>query len=99
MSTIFYTHSKKDLEEVVKVIMSEMKKIELNNSEEIFEGDKLSQREAALFLGISQTSIIAWKKQGKVPYYQIGKRVFYSKKELLQMARQNRELLTSKRAY
>ncbi len=53
------------------------------------EEDRLTQKEAAKFLGISVTSLISWKKKKIVPYYQIGRSIFYSKKELLDLARKN----------
>jgi excisionase family DNA binding protein len=33
--------------------------------------DRLNQKQAAEFLGITQATLIRWKKQGKVPYHQL----------------------------
>ncbi|MFY0654479.1 MAG: helix-turn-helix domain-containing protein [Cyclobacteriaceae bacterium] len=46
----------------------------------------LSQGEASKFLGISQPTIIDWKKRGLIPFHQVPntRRVFYLKSELLQ---------------
>lgn len=97
-NVLFYTHNKEDLKRIVKMVVEEIRKTEhINDSEINIKEDRLSQREAAAFLGISITSIISWKKQGKVPYYQIGRAIFFSKSELLKIARRNRETLISKR--
>ncbi|GGW43898.1 helix-turn-helix domain-containing protein [Arenibacter certesii] len=97
-NVLFYTHNKEDLKRIVKMVVEEIRKTEhINDSEINIKEDRLSQREAAAFLGISITSIISWKKQGKVPYYQIGRSIFFSKSELLKIARRNRETLISKR--
>lgn len=52
---------------------------------------KLTQLEAALFLEISETTLINWKKKGIVPYYQFPrtKRVYFLKSELRRAAARN----------
>ena len=90
MSLQLITHTKKDLERVVEVVIDRLRKTELIQQTRINpEEDRLTQKEAAVFLGISVTSLISWKKQGKVPYYQIGRSIFFSKAELLKLARKN----------
>ena len=57
--------------------------------------EKLSQKAASLLLGISVTTIIDWRKSGKIPrdaYMRIGRPIFYSKKKLLEYARNNRSI-------
>ena len=89
-NVLFYTHTKEDLKRTVKMVLDELRKTELINETSINPGDdRLSQREAAKFLGISVTSLISWKKKKIVPYYQIGRAIFFSKKELLDLARKN----------
>jgi DNA-binding XRE family transcriptional regulator len=89
-NVLFYTHTKEDLKRTVKMVLEEMRKTEFINETSINpEDDRLSQQEAAKFLGISVTSLISWKKKKIVPYYQIGRAIFYSKKELLDLARKN----------
>jgi len=93
---LFYTHNKEDLKHLVKEVVKEIRKTELIYDSNISpEEDRLSQQEAAKFLGISVTSIIAWKKKGLVPYFQIGRSIFFSKKELLELAKKNRDISTS----
>jgi excisionase family DNA binding protein len=47
----------------------------------------LSQRETAKFLRISLPTLIAWKKSGKLPYYQNGRKILFKKSELLEALR------------
>jgi len=97
-NVLFYTHNKEDLKRVVRMVVEEIRKTETipigsTNPEE----DRLTQKEAAKFLGISVTSLISWKKKGMVPYFQIGRSVFFSKKELLELARKNPKLVKPSR--
>jgi excisionase family DNA binding protein len=51
--------------------------------------DYLDQREAAKFLRISFPTIIRWKKEKKIPYYQEGRKVLFKKSELLRVLKRN----------
>jgi len=94
MSLQLITHNKRDLERVVDLVIDRLRKTEFIHQTSINpEDDRLSQKEAADFLKISITSIISWKKKGIIPYYSIGNRIFYSKSELLIVARKNRHLV------
>ena len=84
-NVLFYTHTKEDLKRTVKMIIDEIRKTEIIDTN-FDQDDRLSQKEAASFLGISVTSIISWKKQEKIPYFQIGKNIFFSRSELLKLA-------------
>lgn len=93
-NSILYGFSKSDLEHVVRKVITEIRKTNIVQDSPINpEEDRLTQKEAATFLGVSVTSLISWKKQGKVPYYQIGRSIFFSKAELLKISRKNRDLL------
>lgn len=86
---ILYSHTEKDLEKVIeKVVVRFAKQKGLPNILDEKNDDRLNQKQAAKFLGISVTSIIDYKKRGMIPYYQIGRHPFFSKKELLEVARQ-----------
>lgn len=94
MSTLLYTHSKHDLEKIVRLIVQELHKTNVGSIKSIEPGtDRLTQREAAKFLSVSVATIISWKKKNKIPYYEVGRSIFYSKKELLEIAQKNRETL------
>jgi excisionase family DNA binding protein len=60
-----------------------IKQVENKESNEIY----LSQRETAKFLRISLPTLISWKKSGKVPYYQKGRKVLFKKSEVLEAMR------------
>ena len=57
-----------------------VQKKEIKESDEIY----FSQRETAKFLRISLPTIIAWKKSGRLPYYQHGRKILFKKSELLE---------------
>ncbi len=98
-NVLFYTHTKEDLVRAVKLVINEIRKTDsISDSPINPEEDRLTQKEAAAFLGISITSLISWKKAGKVPYYQIGRSIFFSKAELLKIARKNPSLVKSSRS-
>lgn len=98
MSLQLITHNKRDVEIIIDMVIARLRKTEFIHQTSINpEDDRLSQKEAANFLKISVTSIISWKKKGIIPYYSIGNRIFYSKSELLIVARKNRHLVTPSR--
>jgi len=85
-------YSRNDLKEIMKEAIMEMDlgiQQKVNNGEEDF----LSQRDAARFLRVSLATIIKWKKDGKIPYYQQGRTILYKKSELLEAMRKNDKLI------
>ena len=48
------------------------------NTEEILGVDEVCNK-----LGVSRTTVYEWRRSGKVPSHQIGRRVFFKKSELL----------------
>lgn len=97
-NSILFGFNKKDLERTVRLVIDEVRKTEIiESNSNLPKEDRLTQKEAAQFLGISVTSLIAWKKKGHVPYFQIGRSIFFSKSELLALARKNKDLLKSTR--
>jgi len=97
-NVILYGFTNKDLERTIEIVVNRLRKTELiseghNNPEK----DRLSQKEAAELLGITVQSLIKWKKKKLIPFYQIGRSIFYSKRELLQQARKNPRLVKSVR--
>ncbi|MDC6367242.1 MULTISPECIES: helix-turn-helix domain-containing protein [Flavobacteriaceae] len=92
--TVLYAFSMQDLERIVENVIDKLRKTELIGESPIApEEDRLSQTEAANLLGITVQSLIAWKKKGLVPYYQINRSIFYSKTELLEICRKNPALV------
>lgn len=97
-NVLFYTHNKEDLVRAVKLVINEIRKTDTISDSPINpEEDRLTQKEAATFLGISVTTLIDWKKKGKVPYYQIGRSILFSKSELLRISRKNPDLVKPSR--
>tara|TARA_R100000789_G_C2976103_1_gene142113 strand:+ start:155 stop:463 length:309 start_codon:yes stop_codon:yes gene_type:complete len=93
-NVVLYAYSKDDLETLIKNVIDKVRKTELIEDTNISpEEDRLSQKEAAQLLGVTVQTLITWKKQGKVTFYQIGRSIFYSKKELLNLARNNSTLV------
>lgn len=86
-----------NIDDFTNLIVDAIKKANLNNQSIILKNDikedYLSQKEAAKFLRISLPTIIRWKKQNKIPYYQEGRTVLYKKSELLQTLRKNEALI------
>lgn len=95
-NVLFYTHSKDDLIKAVRLIMNEIRQTELIDTSIPQDDEKLTQKAASQLLGVSVTTIIDWRKSGKIPrdaYMRIGRPIFYSKKKLLEYARKNRALI------
>ncbi|MCC7332246.1 MAG: DNA-binding protein [Flavobacteriales bacterium] len=100
MGNLLYTHDKNDLEKIVRMVVSEIRKTESFNSEaNIPEDDRLTQKQAAAFYGKSIPTLIKYRKKYNIPYYQMGEGtfVFYSKKELLEAARKNPQIANSRK--
>ncbi|MDH2208600.1 MULTISPECIES: helix-turn-helix domain-containing protein [unclassified Empedobacter] len=97
MSNLLYTHSKKDLEAIVEIVIERLRKIDISETtKDIPDDDRLTQKEAARLLNISVVTLIDWKKKGLVPFYQVQRSIFYSKKELIEIAQKNRNLFNKK---
>jgi len=97
-NVLFYTHNKEDLKSAVRLILNELRQTELIDSSIPKDDEKLSQKAAAALLGISITSIISWRKSGKIPrdaYLRIGRPIFYSKKKLMQYAKEDKSLVST----
>lgn len=82
-------------EEFQLLIIEAVKKVNDDCSKKvgITTDEFLSQREAAKFLRISLPTLIRWKNAKKVPYYQEGRKVLFSKSELLSVLQKNNSLL------
>ncbi|CAM3220457.1 MULTISPECIES: helix-turn-helix domain-containing protein [Empedobacter] len=97
MSNLLYTHSKKDLEAIVEIVIERLRKMDVSETtKDIPDDDRLTQKEAARLLNISVVTLIDWKKKGLVPFYQVQRSIFYSKKELIEIAQKNRNLFNKK---
>lgn len=88
MSLQLYSHSKSDLEKAVEIILNKAHNfvIPQKQTKEQPE-DLISQIDASKFLHVSIPTIIDWRKNKKLPYYNFSGRFYYSKKELLDYGR------------
>jgi hypothetical protein len=55
--------------------------------------DRLNQRQVAELFGRTEQTIITWKKQGKIPYFQLGRFPIFSKSQLTNLALKNPHLI------
>lgn len=95
-NVLFYTHTKEDLVRAVRLVMNEIRQTELIDTSIPQDDEKLTQKAAAQLLGVSVTTIIDWRKSGKIPrdaYMRIGRPIFYSKKKLIEYGRKKRNFV------
>ncbi|MFZ6010351.1 MAG: helix-turn-helix transcriptional regulator [Bacteroidota bacterium] len=89
--------TKNELEEI---ITSSIKKlVAINPTVEDLQDRVMNQKEAAEFLGISQSTLIAWKKRGLVPYEQLegSSKIKFYKSQLKLVLMKNPGLLQAAR--
>lgn len=87
-----FSHSKNDLEKAVEIILNKAQGFMVpSKNEENQPEDLISQTEASKFLHVSIPTIIDWRKNKSLPYYNFSGRFYYSKKELLEYGRRNRK--------
>ncbi|HFK5505994.1 helix-turn-helix domain-containing protein [Elizabethkingia anophelis] len=92
MSIQLYSHSKADLEKAVEIILKKATEFTLPlKKEEDHPEDLIPQIEASKFLHVSIPTIIDWRKNKDLPYYNFSGRFYYSKKELLEYGRNRRQ--------
>ena len=74
-----------DFRGILKETIQEALQAALNVVEENKEADVLlSRHEAAELLKVSLVTISKYQKDGKIPYYRFGRRVYFKKKELIE---------------
>ncbi|HIP34101.1 MAG TPA: DNA-binding protein [Bacteroidia bacterium] len=83
MSTLQIIGSQKDLQKFVEVVIDKLNIQKPTQTTINSENDRLSQRECADLLGVSVTTLISYKRKKFLPFFKIGSRVFYSKKQVL----------------
>jgi hypothetical protein len=85
--------SKSELEEII--IHSFKKLVAVNPAMEEVQDRIMNQKEAAEFLGITQSTLITWKKRGLVPYEQLegSSKIRFYKSQLKLVLLKNRDLL------
>jgi excisionase family DNA binding protein len=74
---IFLSLSRQELMDLIKAAIKE----ELNQKKE---KELLSFKEMCKFLGCSVSGLNKWKSENKIPYKKLGKRVFFSRSEVVE---------------
>lgn len=85
-----------DVNQLKFIKMALQKKIEGNDPKVIAipeTDDRLNQRQVAQLFGRTEQTIITWKKQGKIPYFQLGRFPIFSKSQLTSIASKNQHLI------
>ncbi len=92
MSELIIT-SKDDLEKMLRSIVSEVTR--LPGTANSVKDERLNQKQAAEYLGITQSTLIRWKKNGLVPCEQLpgSSKVTYFKSQLKAVLQRNSNLL------
>ncbi len=78
MDNIVLISIKKD--ELENIIRSAVKD-ELAKKEE---KELINSKELIDWLGISLSALNSWKREGKIPFHRMGKRIFFKRSEVLQ---------------
>lgn len=93
MGKVTYTEFNED--ELEQLVANAIRKSQSIGFIDTPDSNPLNQKEAAEFLGISQTTIIAWKKKGLIPFEQAegSSKVRYYKSQLKAAVQKNRHLL------
>ncbi len=90
MSTLQIIGSKKDLQHFVDVVIDTYKEKHSRETTITSDDQRLSQTECAQMLDVSVVTLINYRKKNLIPFYKIGSRVFYSRKEVLSAIRKGR---------
>jgi excisionase family DNA binding protein len=74
---VFFSLSKDELKEIIRDSIRE----EFNIKKE---KELMTFKETCELLHISASCLNQWKAQGKIPFKKLGKRIYFSKKELME---------------
>lgn len=85
---VIYLIDENQLEQIVtRTIRSFEHRIE--ERKEHIPDDILTQQQAAELIGVTVATLISYKKKRLIPFSQIGRRIFFSKRDLLLAAQRN----------
>lgn len=92
MKQAIYLVDDAKLAEVVRLTILEMSKsqVQIEVLDDI--SDRLTQKEAAKFIGVTPTTLVSYKRKGLVPFFQIGNRIYFSRKAIIEVAQKNPQL-------
>jgi len=73
-----------ELQEIISEQLKQLLKVEFAKLQPHIDTEQLLKvHEIAEILKVSPVTIAYWKKHGKIPFRQIGRRIFYEKNEVL----------------
>lgn len=96
MTETLFSHDPHAVEKLIKKVITEFRNAETVLSDlGLPNEDRLSQKQAAKLIGVSITTIVKWRKNGTIPGYKVGRVIFYSRKELISVMRDKKNVATN----
>ena len=92
MANVLYAYDKKDVEKMIDLVITRIRKGDGTESLLNTEDEKLTQEQAAEFLRVSVPTLISYRKEKGIPHERFGKPVYYYKKDLLAFGRIQNEI-------
>ena len=77
---LMYPFSKTELQSIIKETLSQVLTESKNRDKQ---KELLNSSDLIKWLGISLSTLNKWKAENKIPYKRLGKRIFFSKSEVL----------------
>lgn len=71
------------LDRHIRLTVAQQLKTQLEAHQEATAPQILTQEAACKELGVSRSTLIQWRKEGRVPYHRQGRRIFFDRVELL----------------
>jgi len=72
--------TRNELQDLIREVLQQ--ELSVVNQHKI-EKELMSFKETIQFLGISRSTLNIWKSQGKLPFKKLGRRIFFSREEVL----------------
>ncbi|MBK8947180.1 MAG: helix-turn-helix domain-containing protein [Ignavibacteriae bacterium] len=82
---LLFPMSRSELQTLIKQSMSEVLEI----SKSVNQKDLLSTKELCEFLGISSATLSKWKRENRIPFKKMARRIFYSRSDVLKSLRES----------
>jgi len=80
---IFTKMTTKELKDLITECVSQVLTEQSRTPEKKEEETLLTVAELSKYLGVSKVTIHIWKWEGKLPFYRMGRRVYFKKSEIL----------------
>nr|WP_321453525.1 helix-turn-helix domain-containing protein [uncultured Carboxylicivirga sp.] len=81
---MLHEEAKEELKTIIREVMQEeLQKIDLKHANKHSDQQLLSRQEASEFLRCSLTTLYHHQRNGVIPFYQVGRKILFSKDDLL----------------